>query len=181
MLFAVPRAEDEHDEHEADRVIRYCRTIGAPAATIFAILADPSRHPELDGSGLIRGLSDPSAARLTLGAEFEMRMQQGGAPYRTTNRVVEFDEPHLIAWQVHPAGPLSGLRERLVGGHRWRYRLTEEDGRTTVCEEWDYTAARSPWVLRLLRFPARNQAAIPRTLDRLADLATQGPTADRPA
>ena len=34
------------------------RVINAPAATIFAILADASRHPEIDGSGSVKGARD---------------------------------------------------------------------------------------------------------------------------
>ena len=157
------------------RVVSHCRTIDAPAAAIFAILTNPSRHQDLDGSGLIRGLRDASVPKLSKGAVFEMNMRQAGAPYRTVNRVVEFDEPHLIAWQVHPAGWLSTLREFLVGGHIWRYRLTADGGSSRVCEEWDFTGSASPWVLRMMRFPSRNSRAIKRSLDRLAELAATTP------
>jgi hypothetical protein len=30
-------------------------TIGASAAEVFAVLADPSRHTEVDGAGMLRG------------------------------------------------------------------------------------------------------------------------------
>lgn len=162
----------EHAARDNGRIISHCRTIDAPAAAIFAILANPNRHHDLDGSGMVRGPSDESAPRLSKGAVFEMKMRQAGAPYRTANCVVEFDEPHLIAWQVHPAGPLSTLRELLVGGHRWRYRLTPDGAGSRVCEEWDYTGSASPWVLRMMRFPSRNSSAIKRSLDRLAELTT---------
>ena len=155
------------------RVIVRCRTIDAPAEAIFAILADAGRHHELDGSGLIRGLSEPSTQKLAMGTVFEMRMRQAGAPYRIANRVVEFDEPNLIAWQVHPAGRLMKVRERFFGGHRWRYRLSPDGDRTSVCEEWDYSGAPSPLFLQLLRFPSRNSRAIERTLDHLAGLAAE--------
>lgn len=166
----VKRRRGPVDRH---RVVVHCRTIDASAGAIFTILADARRHHELDGSGLLRGLSEPSTPRLAMGAVFEMRMRQAGTPYRIENRVVEFDEPNLIAWEVHPAGRLTGLRDRLFGGHRWRYRLTPDGDRTSVCEEWDHTGARSPWLLHLLRFPSRNSRAIERTLDRLAELATE--------
>jgi uncharacterized protein YndB with AHSA1/START domain len=32
------------------------RRIGAPAADVFAFLADPSRHRDLDGSGMVQGV-----------------------------------------------------------------------------------------------------------------------------
>jgi hypothetical protein len=31
------------------------RRIGSPASVIFQILADPARHRDLDGSGMLRG------------------------------------------------------------------------------------------------------------------------------
>ena len=36
--------------------ITVSRRIGAPASVIFPILADPGRHRELDGSGMVRGV-----------------------------------------------------------------------------------------------------------------------------
>lgn len=36
--------------------IAVSRRIGAPAGVIFPILADPGRHRELDGSGMLRGV-----------------------------------------------------------------------------------------------------------------------------
>lgn len=36
-------------------VVVVSRRIGAPAEEIFRILADPGRHPDLDGSGILRG------------------------------------------------------------------------------------------------------------------------------
>jgi hypothetical protein len=44
---------------ERSRTVR--RTVDAPATAVFAVLADPGRHPELDGSGTVsrrgRGLT----------------------------------------------------------------------------------------------------------------------------
>jgi len=151
----------------AERVVAGRRLIKAGAAEIFAVLADPSEHGALDGSGFIRGTHGTPAPRLALGTVFEMRMQQAGSRYRIANDVVEFNEPYLITWQVHPSGRLKRLREFLVGGHRWRYRLSETAEGTLVEEEWDYSESRSPWFLTLLRFPRRNAASIERTLDKL--------------
>lgn len=145
------------------------RLIAAPASAIFAIVANPAEHPALDGSGTVRRLADASPRRLQLGSTFEMHMAQTGSRYRIINRVVEFDEPRRIAWEVHPGGSLRGIRDRYFGGHRWRYRLSETADGTLVEEEWDYTGAGSPALLRMLRFPSRNAAAIDKTLDRLAD------------
>ena len=40
------------------------RFIKAPAERVFALLADPSRHRELDGSGTVREAVDARSAEL---------------------------------------------------------------------------------------------------------------------
>jgi uncharacterized protein YndB with AHSA1/START domain len=135
-------------------VITASTVVAAPPSEIFAILADPRRHPRIDGSGTVQGtVSGPE--RLSLGAEFGMSMRQG-APYKIKNRVVEFEEDRLIAW-------------RHVGPHRWRYELEPVDGGTRVTETWDLTHYPAPVrpVMRLL-FGKRTQRAVDETLVRLA-------------
>jgi len=128
--------------------------IPAEPQQVFNVLADPSLHPLIDGSGSVRAAAADNPPRLSKGARFGMSMRLG-APYRIRNTVVEFDEPHRIAW-------------RHFGGHRWRYVLTPVSGGTLVREEWDATPV--PWlypVLRLLGFPERNRRAMEQTLARL--------------
>lgn len=133
--------------------------IAAPASQIFAILANPRRHGEIDGSGTIRRcLNGP--ARLSLGSEFVVAMRLWGVPYRVRNRVVEFDENRLVAW-------------RHFEPQHWRFELECTDTGTRVTETFDY----SYWplagrlLLTLLGWPRRNSRAITRTLERLATAA----------
>ena len=82
--------------------------IAANPSTIFAILSDPKRHKDIDGSSTITSnISGP--ARLELGSKFGMKMRLG-IKYRITNTVVEFKENELIAW-------------RHLGKWNWRYEL----------------------------------------------------------
>lgn len=113
-------------------VVTVERTIPAPPEAIFELLADPSRHPEIDGSGSVREVKGPSR-RLTLGSSFGMSMKLG-MPYGTENTVVEFEEPKLIAWQTRGTGIV-----RLFGGRVWRYELEPVEGGTLVRESWDIT------------------------------------------
>ena len=142
----------------AQRIVSATRTIAAPAEKIFEVLADPSQHPVIDGSGSVAASKD-NPARLSLGARFSMDMKVG-MPYVTKNTVSEFDEGRIIAWH-HFA--------QFV----WRYELVPVEGGTEVTESFDYS---KPWGIALgpLGFPAKNQAAMTKTLERLDHLVTTG-------
>lgn len=128
--------------------------MSAEPQAIFDLLADPSQHPVIDGSGTVRATHGDVPERLSLGAKFGMSMKLG-VPYRISNEVIEFDEPNQIAW-------------RHFGGHVWRYRLRAVDGGTEVTEEFDWGTAKSPAMLSMMGAPKRNAKAIERTLDHLA-------------
>jgi len=151
---------------EVTSIISLSREISAPAAAVFDLLATPSRHQLIDGSGSVRGARPGGPDRLFLGAQFGMNMRMG-LPYRILNEVVEFEEGKLIAW-------------RHFAGHVWRYILEPVDnsdagaGSTRLTEQFDPTHAGSPLTLKLLGFRRRNERAIRRTLDRIAALAHAG-------
>jgi uncharacterized protein YndB with AHSA1/START domain len=138
--------------------------VAAPPAAVFDILADPRRHPEIDGSGTVTGsVSGPD--RLELGSTFGMDMKQG-ASYQTKNTVVEFEEGRRIAW-------------RHFSPHVWRYELAaQDDGTTEVTETWDLSQVPAPVRLFLsLAFKARTRRGIEQTLVKLKALAEQDPAA----
>ncbi len=126
------------------------RTIAAPAERIFAVLADPRRHREIDGSGTVRdAVETTDPPRLSKGAVFGMHMRIGGA-YEMTNTVVDFEENRRIAWQPRPTNSLAA---KAIGGRIWRYELEPVDGGTRVRETWDISEERFPpllWALRSL-------------------------------
>lgn len=128
------------------------RVIAAPAATIFDLLADPTRHAEIDGSGSVRTPTG-SPARLSLGATFGMSMKRG-IGYSVKNVVTAYEENREIAW-------------RHGGGGVWRYRLAPIDGGTRVTESFEYGGLTGR-VIAALGFPKSNQRAIEQTLGRLA-------------
>ncbi len=124
--------------------------VDATPAQVFALLADPRKHAELDGSGSVKkGVSGP--ARLHAGARFGMRMRMFGIPYVVRNEVVEYDEGRLIAWR-HP------------GHHVWRWELEPTETGTRVTETFDWGPARSPSFIERSGFVARNTEAIEKTL-----------------
>jgi uncharacterized protein YndB with AHSA1/START domain len=110
------------------------RFIPVPAEAIFDLLADPSRHQEIDGSGTVKGTPEGSQ-RLALGSTFGMSMKMG-IGYSMTSTVVEFEENRRIAWQPRPS--VSFMRW-FAGGRIWRYELEPAEGGTLVRETWDIT------------------------------------------
>ncbi len=137
------------------------RFVAAPAGKIFDLLADPSRHSEIDGSGTVKG-HPAGSQRLRLGSKFGMSMKMG-IGYTMENTVVEFDENALIAWQPRPAQALFGL---FIGGRIWRYQLHPQNGGTLVRESWDISQERFPLAVRSMR--SKTVDAMTKTLDRIA-------------
>lgn len=133
------------------------RLIKASAQEIFDILADPSNHVLIDGSGTVSA-SKGDPERLEPGARFGMGMRLKVIPYRIQNTIVEFEEPNLIAW-------------RHMGHHRWRYELEEVEGGTMVTETFDWSTSKAPVVLEKAGYPTIHLQNIRRTLDKLAELA----------
>ncbi len=141
------------------------RVVPAPAQEVFALLADPRRHREIDGSGTLRDTVD-GPPRLFRGARFAMRMQMG-APYSMTNTVVEYEEGRRIAWQPRPTNRLAALA---IGGRIWRYELEPVEGGTLVRETWDIRGERFPLPLLAGRTAVRR--TMQRTLERLEERLT---------
>jgi uncharacterized protein YndB with AHSA1/START domain len=136
------------------RAVSRSRVVNASPDAIFDVLADPSQHPSIDGSGTVKAAQPGVPARLALGSTFGMSMKMG-APYKIENTVMEFEENRLIAW-------------RHFGGHRWRYELESVDSGTKVTETFDWSTSKSPFMIELMQAPKRNAKAIEKTLERLA-------------
>ncbi len=148
-------------------VVTVERTIAAPPDRIFALLADPRRHHDIDGSGSVRAAKD-TPERLALGSTFGMSMQLG-VKYSMVNEVIELDDDKRIAWQTRPSGD---LKRRFFGGRIWRYELEPSDGGTIVRESWDVSQEKGP-IKNLLRLgPTREhtRTAMQKTLDNIARL-----------
>jgi hypothetical protein len=141
------------------------RIIPAEPAAIFDLLADPSRHREIDGSGTVRDASAGSQ-RLGLGSTFGMKMK-AGLPYSMISTVVEFEENRRIAWQTTSPVPVLG---RLVGGRVWRYELEPVDGGTRVRESWDISHEKIKALVQPLRRTTRS--SMEKTLERIERIVT---------
>jgi uncharacterized protein YndB with AHSA1/START domain len=141
----------------AERIVSRSRVINAPPEAIFGIVASPSGHARIDGSGSVRSpVRGPD--RLEMGSKFRMDMKMG-VPYRISSKVVEFEENRLIAW-AH------------LGKHRWRFELEPVEGGTRVTHSFDWSTARSPKMIELAGFPKKHPDAMERTLERLDEVVT---------
>ena len=131
--------------------------VAAPVATLFEQIADPHRHPELDGSGTVRDIDVKGPHRLTTGDKFTVGMTQYGVPYKITSKATEVEENRVVEWQ-HPIG------------HRWRWELAEvSPGTTKVTETFDYSSVKVPLVIELTGYHKKNAEGIESTLTALAD------------
>src|SRR5579871_6437121 len=113
-------------------VVSVERVIPAPPERIFALLADPAKHPLIDGSGTVRAAKTETAQHLELGSQFGMSMKLG-IPYSMVSTIVEYEPNRRIAWQSRP----PHIFGRFTGGRIWRYELEPVDGGTRVRESWD--------------------------------------------
>ena len=116
-------------------------TIEATPEAVFAVLADPSAHRDIDGTGWVRGAED--GHRITAaGQVFRMAMYHRNHPdgdYKMANLVEVFDEPRAIGWK--PGTESAETGELSFGGWIWRYDL-EATGpsRTKVTLTYDWSA-----------------------------------------
>ena len=125
--------------------VRVSRRIEAPAAVIFLVLADPGRHLELDGSGMLRG-AVTTAPVTGVGDVFIMKMYFSElGDYEMNNHVVEYEQDRRIGWE-----PEAGRGHRDAGeaqdgsrwGHRWSYELVKDGpDATIVTEVYDCSSA----------------------------------------
>jgi uncharacterized protein YndB with AHSA1/START domain len=148
-------------------VVSVERVIPVSADKIFALISDPTRHQEFDGSGTVRE-ARRVPEHLELGSTFGMSMKMG-VPYAMKSTVIEFEQDRRLAWQTK--APV-GFVDWLAGGRIWRYELEPVQGGTKVTESWDVSqeaAITRPLVRRAADETSRNMA---RTLERIEALLT---------
>lgn len=145
-------------------------TVNVPADTVFAVLADPTTHQAIDGTGWVRESLD--GKRLTgAGQVFRMAMYHdnyGGMHYEMANRVEVFEPPHAIAWLPGQGADDAALE---FGGWIWRYDLEPlDDDRTQVTLTYDWSAV-PPALREHIQFPPFDRQHLDNSLKHLAGLA----------
>ena len=139
------------------------RVIPTPPEPIFALIADPRRHHEFDGSGSVRDAKD-MPEHLELGSTFGMSMKVG-VPYSSKNTVIEFEPNRRLAWQTFIG--------RFGGGRIWRYELEPVEGGTRVRESWDISKEKVK--LFVLPVRSRTRKSMSATLHRIEKIVTAPP------
>jgi hypothetical protein len=151
--------------------VRVSRRIEAPAAAIFGLLADPRRHLDLDGSGMLRGVVSDGIVT-GVGDVFVMQMYYSRlGDYQMDNHVVEFEPDRRIGWEPvaghgHPDQGTPSAR----WGHRWSFELEPDGPAATVVTEI-YDCSQVPEAESAQLQHGRVQVpAMERTLERLDEL-----------
>ncbi|GFZ76465.1 dimethyladenosine transferase [Nesterenkonia alkaliphila] len=163
----VSFAQNEPVRREAGPdTVSYSITVSAPADEIYALVADPHRHHEIDGSETVQSRA-MGPHELTEGARFTVHMRKYRLPYHLPLRVTRARRPA-------PGSP-GVIEWRQPTGHRWRWEfecLEDNDAatpRTLVTESFD-TAQQFPparAVLKLARVFAANAESIRESLRRV--------------
>jgi hypothetical protein len=109
-----------------------------PATAVFAVLADPTTHSAIDGTGWVQKAFD-RAPLTEAGQIFRMSMYHRGHPdgeYQTVNKVQVFEPPRAIGWLT---GQEKGDGSLEFGGWLWRYDLVPlgpSETEVTLTYDW---------------------------------------------
>ncbi|OBA93168.1 polyketide cyclase [Mycolicibacterium fortuitum] len=145
-------------------------TVNAPAETVFAVLADPTTHQAIDGTGWVRESLDGKPLT-DVGQVFRMAMYHdnfGGMHYEMANRVEVFEPPRAIAWLPGQGADDTNLE---FGGWIWRYDLESLGAdRTEVTLTYDWSAV-PPALREHIEFPPFDRQHLDNSLKHLAGLA----------
>lgn len=146
---------------EENKSITVSRVVDAPPERVFALLADPDRHPDLDASGMVRA-SRTHLAITELGDVFVMDMHGADrGDYTVANTVVVYEPDRALGWA--PAS-IDGT----PGGQTWTYRLEPEGDGTRVTHTYDWSQVTQQRLLPSL--PVIDAAGLAASLDLLAEV-----------
>ncbi|MCV7239180.1 polyketide cyclase [Mycolicibacterium celeriflavum] len=157
--------------------IQASTTVNAGIETVFDVLADPSTHQEIDGTGWVRESLDGKTLAEP-GQIFRMAMYHDNHPakaYEMSNRIEILDRPHAIAWQPGQGpddrGNMMPGAEVEFGGWVWRYDLEASGpGSTAVTLTYDWSNVPAPY-RRDIPFPPFDPSHLDNSLKNLASLA----------
>jgi glutathione peroxidase len=149
------------------------RRIAAPAAAVFAVVRDPARHVDIDGSGMLT-LAHAAGPLAAVGDTFVMDMDReplGDLPlgrYQSQNTVTRLEPDRLIEWAPGGVG-------RNPYGHVYGYELTPAgDAATDVSSYCDWSGLPERRRARGAHFPVVPASMLERSLENLDRIVTSG-------
>lgn len=74
--------------------------IAAPIEAVWDLVSDPTRHPQLAGSGEVQAVTLAGGGPIGPGAIFQSQQELRGLRYMTANRTVIWEPPFRFAWRV---------------------------------------------------------------------------------
>ncbi len=113
-------------------------SIDADPAAVFAVLADPTNHAAIDGTGWVREALD-GRPLTRVGQIFRIAMFHGNHPdghYEMANKVIAFEPDREVGWEPGQEGP-DGVIE--YGGWTWHYAVEPigaAQTRVTLTYDW---------------------------------------------
>jgi hypothetical protein len=147
-------------------------TVAEPVGRVFTVLADPTTHPAIDGTGWVREAVD-RAPVTEVGQVFRIGMYHPNHPdghYEMANEVRVFDPPRAIGWlpgQEKDDGHLE------FGGWTWRYDLVPVGpSETEVTLTYDWSAV-PQFIREYIHFPPFGPEHLTSSLQHLAELAAR--------
>jgi hypothetical protein len=155
----------------AEEKVSATLTVAVPAARVFAVLADPTTHPAIDGTGWVQESVD-RAPLTEVGQIFRMDMYHANHPdggYQVVNKVAVLDPPRAIGWLT---GDEKDDGQLEFGGWVWRYDLVPlGPSATEVMLTYDWSAVQQSIRARGIPFPSFGPEHLPNSLQHLAELA----------
>jgi len=146
------------------------RIIPADPATIFAVLASPQGHVDIDSSGMLMDATgDPVTA---VGDTFVVHMDRESLNdyplglYDVTVQIVTFEQDREIAWTI-----VGQIKPQI--GHVYGYTLEPADGGTLVTSYYDWSDIDPQWKEANI-FPVVPESALRATLGILARTVARG-------
>ncbi|HEX4089882.1 MAG TPA: SRPBCC family protein [Trebonia sp.] len=125
----------------ADGFVSVSRRIEVPAERLFALLADSTNHPLIDGSGMVRQ-SAPGVVVSGVGDAFLMDMHHDRfGYYQMRNEIIEFEDGRRLVWEpVRVADPDDGDDAPEPGRYRWGFDIAPDGpDAAMVTESFDCT------------------------------------------
>jgi hypothetical protein len=158
-----------------DDRVSLSRRVAATPDVVFAVITDPNRHVDIDGSGMLMSAPDARPLR-EVGDSFDMNMDReplGDLPmgkYTVRNTVTKIVPDTTLEWNI-------GGVDQPPFGHVYGYELRAAgSGETDVTLYCDWTGVRASRIRD--RFPIIPVHMLEKSLDNLERIVTAGERLD---